>query len=277
MGSKYLANHLLYMTGVFNNIYMIMAQSVILARQFIMSREAEASLEEKNAVLDSLNRMKSDFLANISHEISTPLTVISGYAQQTQMEIESGEVNDETAGNLRIVQSEAHRLADLAHQVLYTAKNLQTGVAIIPVQTAEILKRAAALCEPILAKNGNRLEIHGIPDCPAVSANLDMILQVLLNLCTNSNRHTKNGTLSVSVKRAGDFAEFTVEDNGSGIAPELLPDVFARGVSGDDKSGLGLAICKDVLRQHGGGIDLYNKHSGGACAVFTLPLAEEVK
>jgi signal transduction histidine kinase len=219
--------------------------------------------------------MKSDFLANISHEISTPLTVISGYAEQTQMEIESGEVNDETTGNLRIVQSEAHRLAGLAHQVLYTAKNLQTGVSLVPIQTSEILKRAAALCEPILAKNGNRLEIRNDPDCPAAAANLDMILQVLLNLCTNSNRHTKNGTVSISVKRAGDFAEFTAEDNGSGIAPELLPDVFMRGVSGDDKSGLGLTKCKDLLRQHGGAIDIHNKESGGACVVFTLPLAKE--
>jgi signal transduction histidine kinase len=266
----------------------------------------EKELGEKNAMLDSLSRMKSEYLANISHEMKTPLTVMSGYAQQTREEIESGRVNEETVKNLRIIQSEAHRLAELADSVLYSSKNLQTGIVISPVNPAEILKRAAAICEPILAKNNNRLEYtlenafeysddsddFGDSGCFYAAANLDMIVSVILNLCANANRHTKNGVVSVTIKtiktvktaeqtkqaeQAGGFIEFveliefTVKDNGGGIPPELLSHVFERGISGDDMTGYGLAICWDVIRQHGGTIHIESQYGKGCCIVFTLP------
>ncbi|MCL2010960.1 MAG: transporter substrate-binding domain-containing protein [Synergistaceae bacterium] len=248
-------------------------------RLVMESNIRERTLTADNAMLDNLYRMESNLLANISHEISTPLTIMSGYAQQTRKEIENGEVNEETANNLRTIQSEAHRLAELANQILSASRNLQTGIAIAPVKPTEILERAANLCEPVLTKNGNRLEKSAEPDCPAVAANLDIILQVFLNLCINAGRHTKNGVVSITAKRAGGhakhakYAEFTVEDNGGGIAPELLPRVFERGFSGDGRSGLGLAICKDVIVQHGGTIDIFNEKGKGARVVFTLPAA----
>jgi signal transduction histidine kinase len=245
------------------------------------SKRREDELADKNAVLDSLNQMKSEFLANISHELTTPLTVMSGYAQQTRREIESNETDEETTRNLRVIQSEAHRLADLAHQMLYTSKNLQTGIEIKATSPAEILERANAICGSILAKNGNSLITTGDEDLPDVAANLDMILQVILNLCTNANRHTKNGsvTLSAEMKSEG-FVEFIVRDNGGGISPELLPDVFTRGVSGDDKTGLGLVICQDVIRQHGGRITIdsvqwtMDNEKRGTTVTFTIPIAQ---
>jgi signal transduction histidine kinase len=265
-------------------VFFVFCYALLLALKYaetervaLESRIKEQALTVDNAMLDSLNRIKNDFLANISHEMRTPLTIMSGYAQQTRKEIENNEVNEETTQNLRVIQSEAYRLAELADQVLYTLKNLQTGILITPTQPIIILERASAICEPILARNGTRLERTAGHDCPAVAANLDMILQVLLNLCVNAGRHTKNGVVSITAKHAGDCVEFAVEDDGGGIAPELLPDVFERGVSGDDMTGLGLVICKDVIKQHGGTIDIASETSKGTRVVFTLPVAEEEK
>jgi signal transduction histidine kinase len=241
-------------------------------RAWLAARDSERRLAAENAMLDSLSQIKSDYLANISHEMRTPLTIISGYAQQTEEEIEAGEVGEQSVKNLRVVQTEAHRLAELAGQVLYSEKNLQAVIGVVPTKPVEILERAAAICAPILAKNGNRLNTAYQPDCPAVAANLDMIVQVLVNLCSNAGRHTKNGVVSITAKQAGDFIAFTTQDTGSGIAAELLPRIFERGVSGDDATGLGLAICKDVIGQHGGTIKIDSKLGSGTSVTFTLPL-----
>ncbi|GHU89802.1 hypothetical protein FACS1894202_08610 [Clostridia bacterium] len=122
------------------------------------SRESERVLSAENALLDSLARMKSDYLSNIRHEMRTPLTIMSGYAQQTEEEIEAGEANEQSVKNLRVVRAEARRLAELAGQVLYSEKNLQTGIGVAPTKPSDILARASAVCAPILAKHNNRLE-----------------------------------------------------------------------------------------------------------------------
>jgi signal transduction histidine kinase len=243
-------------------------------RAMLAARDSERRLASENAMLDSLSRMKSDYLSNISHEMRTPLTIMSGYAQQTEEEIEAGEADGQSMKNLRVVQAEARRLAELAGQVLYSEKNIQAGIGVIPIKPSDILERAAAVCAPILAKNGNRLETVCEPDCPAVSANLDMIVQVLVNFCSNAGRHTKNGLVIFTAKQAGEFILFTTQDDGSGIAPELLPSIFERGVSGDDATGLGLAICKDVIGQHGGTISIDSEIGKGTSVSFTLPLSD---
>lgn len=249
------------------------AEKLRLEYEINAAQTRERHLAAENAMLDSLSRMKSDYLANISHEMRTPLTIMSGHAQQTEEEIEAGEISAQSIKNLRVIQSEAQRLGKLAGQVLYSAKNLQAGISIVPTRPSEILEHAAAVCAPILAKNGNRLETACEPDCPDAAANFDIIVQVLVNLCANAGRHTKKGVVAVTVKPVGNAIEFAVQDNGSGIAPELLPHVFERGVSGDDATGLGLVICKDVIRQHGGTIDIYSELGQGTTVVFTLPLS----
>lgn len=242
-------------------------------RAWFASRDSERRLAAENAMLDSLSQMKTDYLANISHEMKTPLTVMSGYAQRTEEEIEAGETDEKTVKNLRVIQAEARRLAELAGKVLYSAKNLQTGISIVSTNPSDILEHAAAVCAPILEMKGNRLETVCEPNCPVAAANLDMIVQALVNLCANAGKHTKNGVISITARQAGDFIAFAVRDNGNGIAPELLLHIFERGISGDDATGLGLAICKDLINQHGGEIDIDSEIGKGTTVTFTLPLS----
>ncbi|GHV09027.1 hypothetical protein FACS1894217_12460 [Clostridia bacterium] len=178
----------------------------------LTARESERVLAAENAMLDSLSRMKSDYLANITHEIRTPLTIMSGYAQQTEEEIEAGETNAQSVKNLRVVQAEARRLAELAGQVLHSGKH--TGIERIPTRPQDILDRAAAVCAPILQKNNNKLATICQPNCPKVAANADMIVQVLVNLCANAGKHTKNGLIELRAE-FDNSGERRVESYGS--------------------------------------------------------------
>jgi signal transduction histidine kinase len=245
-------------------------------RQLDLAMQQERKLVERNKLMDSLNRMKSDFMANIGHEIKTPLTVISGFAQQTRKEIMSDRTNEETSDNLMLISTEAQRLATLADQMLYSLKNQRTGIDLAPTEPERMLEHAALLCGPILERNGNRITILS-HDCPLVTANADMIVQVLSNLCLNASRHSKNDEVLLDAKAAeAGYAAFTVRDHGDGIPAELMPHVFERGVSGDNESGLGLSICRDIIESHGGSIQI-ESDSGNTTVTFTLPLADREK
>lgn len=144
-----------------------------------------------------------------------------------------------------------------------------------PTDLAPLLERAAQLSEPIMHKNSNRL-VTKIPlNLPHVLVNSASILQVLLNLLTNANRHTESGTVTVSAMEEDGMVEISVSDNGDGIDAELLPHVFARHISGDNGTGLGLAICKEAVEGHGGGIGIESETGKGTTVWFTLPEYKE--
>jgi signal transduction histidine kinase len=217
--------------------------------------------------------MHRAFLSNVSHEMKTPLTVISNYAQLTRVQMENGTANGDARENLLTISLEAQRLAMLTDQLLSKPMQQAGGTGKEPIDPQKLLSRAAALCEPILQKNDNRLDTGMLADCPFVLANYDMIVQVLVNLCVNANRHTRGGRVSITVYAQEDMVAFCVEDSGEGIPPDILPHVFERGVSGDGKTGLGLAICKDVAEAHNGTIAVDSVSGKGTRVTFTLPAA----
>jgi signal transduction histidine kinase len=93
------------------------------------------------------------------------------------------------------------------------------------------------------------------------------------NLLSNANRHTKDGDITVKAESdGGSIINVTVTDNGSGIAAELLPHIFERGVSGTGSSGLGLEICKKIIESHGGVISAESEPDKGTAVGFALPV-----
>jgi signal transduction histidine kinase len=100
-----------------------------------------------------------------------------------------------------------------------------------------------------------------------------MIIQVLTNLCVNANRHTEGGTVRMAARAQAGAVAFSVQDNGEGVRPDLMGRVFERGVSGDHETGIGLAICRDVVEFHGGAISLESTPGEGTLVAFTLPIA----
>jgi len=270
------SNHLLVGSLLF--IFVSAAAVAInLHRTDFAARETEMRLAAENAMLDSHSRIKSAFISDISHEIKSPLRIISGYAQLAELQINEGMADKETMENLRVVSEEAHRLAGLVERLLNISKAKEEAKIPVAVSVDDIISRAMALLTPVLAANNNRLDVSVEENCPPVAANTDMLLQVLFNLGTNANRHTKDSKIELKVAKTESipFVSFTLSDKGSGIPSYILERIFERGVSGDNSSGLGLPICKEAVEAYGGNIHIESKRGKGTKVSFTLPIYEK--
>lgn len=241
--------------------------------QYVKNREREIARE--NAMLEQLNFLKSNFIHNVAHELKTPLTVMSGYAQLTSWEIKQNDVNEGTLANLNTIKTEALRLAELVTKLLTFSNEKQTMGIKEKVDVSELLAEVSAVCIPVLQKKENRWETV-LSGKPMASGNKEMMLQVMINLIINGNRHTEKGCIRVAAEQMSDgFVHFRVSDEGSGIAADNIPHIFERGYSGDGSSGLGLAICKELLEGMGGFIEVEQTGIDGTIFHFKIPVWEE--
>lgn len=264
-------------------IVLILVNMIALVLQFSRTeaeldkaRMSEQEMQETNQLLDRMSRLKSDFLANISHEMRTPLTIMASYADLTSMQIRRDAMNESTLDNLATVKREAIRLAGMVEQLKEVAMEKERQLTLSDIEACSLLQQAVDFCEPICLKNKNRLSV-----CPEIGdfvlrVNAESIFQTLVNLIINANRHTKEGTILLKAESSGteiskDFVKITVSDNGDGVDPVLMPNLFQRGVSGDGSSGLGLAICKEFIEEHGGEIWVESEKGKGTTISFTLP------
>jgi signal transduction histidine kinase len=262
-----------------------------------LKRQQEET-DKINATLSRLNRLKSNFLADISHEMKTPLTVMDVYAQLTKRHIKAEKISSGTIENLTTISEEAKRLALLVEQLLDIAAEKDNSHIRVKVSVQDIFSQVVALCGPIVAANKNKLDVYAEKDCPPVLANPGAVKQIFFNLAANANRHTTGGTVKISAEpisldETADAVIFSVEDNGTGIPPHILDRVFERGVSGDGSHGLGLPICKEAVEAHGGTIGIESgelriengsdkavcglKTVKGTIVTFTLPIYKEEK
>lgn len=239
----------------------------------------ELEMQETNLLLDRMSRLKSNFLANISHEMRTPLTVMSSYAGLTSLEIRRGAVNEKTLDNLAVIKREAVRLANLVEQLKEISLEKDRELTLADIKAVSLLRQVVNFCGPICEKNKNRLTVSA--DCVETSlrANPDSIFQALINLIINANRHTREGNIRLAVQAGLEigFVTVSVSDDGEGICPEQLPGLFKRGISGDGSSGLGLPICKEIVEEHGGKIWIESGKGNGTVVRFTLPRSKEVE
>lgn len=268
-------------------LVMIVVNMIALAVQFSrteaeldLAREKEREMQETNLLLDRMSRLKSDFLANISHEMRTPLTVMASYAGLTAMQLQRGATNEKTLENLETIKRETIRLAGLVEGLKEVSLEKERQQTLEDVAPLSLLRKVVDFCQPICDKNKNKLTVRNYSGEVMVRVNPDSIFQTLLNLVINANRHTKEGSIVLSIQEnhphaGSDFVNITVEDNGTGIDPALIPKLFKRGVSEDSSSGLGLPICKEIIEEHGGRIWIESKKGEGTVVLFTLPKSKE--
>lgn len=252
--------------------------------QLKLYNEQQRQLAKQNEALGRLNRLKTEFLGNVSHELKTPLAVMMGVAQNTKHSLEKRDVADELIGEMKLLASEAERLSLMVSQVLDITR-IEEGSMSIHLQNCsirEIIQITIDTYYPQLKKNGNRLAICVDDELPEVSADAGRVTQVLVNLLQNAIRHTLNGTITISAKLHGAFVCVMVKDTGEGILPERLPFIFERFKSHDSAkkahtgtdtgTGLGLFICKHIVEAHGGEITVTSEPGGGTNAAFTIPV-----
>ncbi|MFA9465872.1 MAG: ATP-binding protein [Velocimicrobium sp.] len=248
------------------------------------AKEAEQKLKMEKTALESLNRLKTEFLGNVSHELKTPLTVMSGYAQTTKQLAERSDTLDarEVSRRMTLISSEAERLSLMVGQVLDVTRMEEGRMVMEPVRCYmdEIIHAAIETHYPILNKNRNRLDIHIDGGLPAVYADPARISQIIVNLISNAVRFTSDGVITISARKENDKVLICVSDTGVGISVERLPHIFERyskkqksGGGQDTGTGLGLYICKYIVEQHGGKIWIESEKGCGASVFFTLPVS----
>ena len=245
-------------------------------REVEEAKEAEQRMALENAVLNRVNRAKSDLMATVSHETRTPLAVLSGYAELISMEMRRKGVDEQTASDLDQIADETQRIAKIMEEMQNLSRATDSR-SKARIQLADVIRQSTRLYAPILERKKNKLTVNVPEDLPTVYANADEFTQVMFNLLQNVRNHTENGEVTVSAQLCGaDFIEVTVTDTGAGIAPELLPRVFEQGVSGtEDGTGLGLAICKKIIEAHSGRIEIDSQPGKGTTVNFTLPITEK--
>jgi signal transduction histidine kinase len=247
-----------------------------LARSFNRMADELRSRAEKLQVSD---RVRRQLLADVSHELNTPLTAMRGYLETLSMP----ELAVDTATRQRyvnIVMEETQRLERIIGDLLDLARLEGGGTAMRQsrVDVPALFERVAARHERDLQTRGVKLVQQIDRDAAALVGDPDRLEQAIQNLAANALRHTpEGGTLTLVAERRGEALKLSVRDSGAGIAPEQLPHIFDRFYKGDASrksaggSGLGLSIVKAIVERHGGTITARN--DGGAVFEILLPLS----
>ena len=238
-----------------------------------------------NGMADDLERLeitRREFVANVSHELRSPLTSMQGFING----ILDGTVPPEQREHyLGIVLDETRRLNKLITTLL-DLSSIESGKAALSrraFDVNELILRVVARQEAELTRLNADVEICFERETCMVNADPDRIEQVVINLISNAMKYLgeKDGKLTLATSSAEGRVTVSVSDNGPGIAPEDLPHVFERFYMGDKAhtsgkgTGLGLSICKSIIEQHGHRIEALSEPGQGACFRFTLDAAEE--
>lgn len=245
-------------------------------REAALAHERERRTETEKEMLSEMNRLKSAFYTDMSHEMKTPLTVIAVNAQFAARNIEAGVVDGETVTDLNAISAEARRLAQMVTSLVGIGR--MQGAEGGKVSLASLISETARIYQTLFARKENVLSVEADPGLPPVEGNADQLIQVLINLLSNANRHTSGGEVSMRGSALENRVRVSVSDTGEGIAAELLPHVFERFCHGENGgSGLGLPICKAIIEEHGGEMGMESEEGKGTTVWFALPVKEETE
>lgn len=241
---------------------------------FKLYNEQQKKLDEQNHILERAGRSKTEFLSNSSHEMRTPLTVISVNIQTVTEILEDMDdaVKDgEAAELLRNAQQEIMRLSRMVGGML-TLASMSENTDKRTVDFTTLLRGSSEMFSLHLQKRNNRLTTE-IAEGLNVFGNADLLAQVMANLLQNAAAHTRHGVVALQAGKSGHEVLVTVRDTGDGISAELLPHVFERGIS-TGGTGFGLYLCKTIVESHGGRIWIESAPGRGTVVTLALPTYE---
>ncbi len=228
--------------------------------------------------VQSVQRSQRDFVANVSHELKTPLTSIQGFSQAL---LEGAAATPEAATRAaRIIHEEANRMRRLVDELLVLARfdAGQMTLARDPVELGPLLQRCVEKLPPQAQAAGVALELDA-PERLSVTGDGDRLAQVFANLLDNSLAHTPaGGRVTVAARLADErIVEVTVTDTGEGIPVESLPRLFERFYQVEKSrrrgrgAGLGLAITQEIVKAHGGAVAVESVIGLGTKFTVRLP------
>jgi len=248
------------------------------------SRELEAATNElrgANQRLQELDRLKDDFISTVTHELRTPLTSIRAFSEilNDNPRLEDGQ----RTKFLGIIIKESERLTRLINQVLDLAK-IESGNAewhASDIDMREVIEDSVTAVSQLFKDGNIELQVQLPRQAPQVVADRDRLMQVMLNLLSNAAKfcERRDGKVTASLERQGDFLRVDVTDNGVGISPADQAVIFDKFRQVGDTltqkpkgSGLGLAISRQIIDHFGGRLWVTSQPGVGSTFSFTLPV-----
>jgi signal transduction histidine kinase len=239
---------------------------------------AQQVVQQWDQLADS-DRQRREFVANISHDLRTPLTSLLGYLET--LSVKAGNLTaEESKQYLNIALRQGNKVRHLSQQLFELARLEHGGIKPQreTFSMAELVQDVAQKFDLAIETRQLTINIDLPRGLPQVFADLSMMERVLTNLLDNAVRHTpRGGNITLRTRVEGNNVVVEVQDNGPGIPGELRaslferPSVLQQQKTGESRGGLGLMIVRRMLQLHGGDIRLLEGNSG-ACFQFSLPL-----
>ena len=252
----------------------------------LISRRLAAAIAEASAyeaerqraeALAEIDRAKTAFFSNVSHEFRTPLTLMLGPLEEL---LRNPSLDQSERENISTAHSNALRLLKLVNSLLDFAR-VEAGRAQAnyqPTELAAFTVELASSFESLCRRAGLELAIDCPPLSQAVYVDRDMWEKIVLNLLSNAFKFTFEGRIFLALREDGGTAALTVSDTGTGIPEAELPRLFERfhrveGVIGrtHEGSGIGLALVKEIVRLHGGTVEVQSTEGRGSSFTVRIP------
>lgn len=237
------------------------------------------NINDMSVKISQAEKIQQEFISSVSHELRTPLTAISGWAETLSAD-PAGEA-EQTRRGLGIILKESRRLTNMVEELLEFTK-MQDGRFTLRIESVDLLSEledAIYTYRELFRQEG--IEVcYTAPeeDIPPLAADSERMKQVFCNVLDNAAKHGGAGRrIDVSAAKEEDRMVIRVRDYGPGIPPEELPFVkqkFYKGSSKARGSGIGLAVCDEIVERHNGTFEIANADTGGAVVTISLPIGK---
>jgi signal transduction histidine kinase len=230
----------------------------------------------------ALNLAKTNFIATISHELRSPLTVIMGYSDLLLRGL-VGELTADQRELLEAVRNRVELMANIIKNVI-TVANIEADTLQTEIEPQELwmaVDQAASPLRSAFARKGLTLNIQMSKDLLPVLADREQLQLILGQLLDNARRYTRTGGVTISAEQLEDYIHINISDTGPGIAPDQQPLLFTHFYRVDGNSspergiGLGLVITRQLVERQGGRVWASSQLGSGSTFGFSLPIAQE--
>ncbi len=241
--------------------------------------ELADTINDMSVKISQSEKMQADFVTSLSHELRTPLTAITGWSETL---LSMDEMDEQTSRGMRIILKESRRLTEMVMELLEFSR-LQDGRMTLNVELTDIRSEF----EDTVYMYGSRLKQEGITleyldndeEIPEIPCDGKRMRQVFLNILDNAAKHGGDGKkIEASIHKEQNNVVIRIRDYGCGIPEEELPLVkkkFYKGSSKARGTGIGLAVCDEIVEMHGGKLLLENAEGGGTLVTILLPTAQQ--
>jgi signal transduction histidine kinase len=232
-----------------------------------------------------LSRLKSDFVANVSHELKTPLALIRLFAET--LELGRVPTEDKARQYYRVINKESQRLTQLINNILDFSR-IEAGrkeYRFAPTNVGRIVNEVLEAYRFQIEQQGFELKVEVEPDLPEVEADSEALGQALLNLVNNAIKYSRETrSITLAVRRAGDRLAISVTDKGIGVPKAEQRKIFEKFYRGEASlvhetkgSGLGLSLVEHIMEAHGGSVEIDSTPGKGSTFTLLLPLTQKKK